>query len=209
MDMDFEMIMALGALAIGLLIILIPIWIIYVIGLWKMFKKAGKKGWEAIIPFYNSWVYVEIAGLNWWYFLFIISGTIVTLIDLDELTPLCSLASLVVMFFCNYNIVKRIHKDLGYAILMTLFPYVMIPIIGLSKNIVWDNGIAVSANGPIDNGNTNGQNNNSTIVNHNDNDTNPTSADTYSSSSKKFCTNCGNEITTDTKYCPKCGSEIK
>ena len=33
-----------------------------IIVLWKTFQKAGKNGWEAIIPFYNMWTLFEISG---------------------------------------------------------------------------------------------------------------------------------------------------
>ena len=36
---------------------------------------------------------------------------------------------------------------------MTLFPFVMIPLIGLSNNYKWDNSVEVSNNGPFDNTN--------------------------------------------------------
>lgn len=31
---------------------------------WKIFEKAGRKGWEAIIPIYNMYVMTQIAGLQ-------------------------------------------------------------------------------------------------------------------------------------------------
>ncbi len=43
----------------------IAIYIIFIT--WKVFEKAGRKGWECIIPFYNIYVYFTIAGLAWWY----------------------------------------------------------------------------------------------------------------------------------------------
>ena len=33
--------------------------VIKLIGKWKIFKKAGRKGWEAIIPIYNIIVLLE------------------------------------------------------------------------------------------------------------------------------------------------------
>lgn len=60
--------------SIFILLLVIALYVVYVIGLWKLFKKAGKQGWEAIIPFYNTYVLVEISGLNWWYFLIAISA---------------------------------------------------------------------------------------------------------------------------------------
>ncbi|RJQ81054.1 hypothetical protein D5S17_05930 [Pseudonocardiaceae bacterium YIM PH 21723] len=43
--------------------------IIYLIGvvlLWKIFEKAGKPGWYAIIPIYNAYVLVKIIGWSGW-----------------------------------------------------------------------------------------------------------------------------------------------
>jgi hypothetical protein len=38
-----------------------------IIGMWKIFEKAGVEGWKAIIPIYNSWTLAEIAGKpGWW-----------------------------------------------------------------------------------------------------------------------------------------------
>lgn len=34
--------------------------IILVLGLWKMFKKAGEPGWAAIVPIYNAYVLFKI-----------------------------------------------------------------------------------------------------------------------------------------------------
>ena len=55
--------MALGTLFFGALIF----WVVSIIALWKVFEKAGEKGWKAIIPVYNYWVLCEIAGRpGWW-----------------------------------------------------------------------------------------------------------------------------------------------
>ncbi len=42
-------------------------------GLYLLFKKAGKKGWEAIIPFYREYVTAQLVGRpTWWVFLLFI-----------------------------------------------------------------------------------------------------------------------------------------
>jgi hypothetical protein len=56
-------------LIIGYLFVLV---IIYA-ALWKIFTKAGKPGWAAIIPIYNTIVLLEIVGKPvWWFLLFLI-----------------------------------------------------------------------------------------------------------------------------------------
>ena len=42
-------------------------------GFWKVFVKAGKPGWAAIVPIYNLIVLLQIAGKPlWWFILFLI-----------------------------------------------------------------------------------------------------------------------------------------
>jgi hypothetical protein len=47
-----------------MLVLLIQLAILVAIlaGAWKMFEKAGKPGWAAIIPIYNGIVLLEIVG---------------------------------------------------------------------------------------------------------------------------------------------------
>jgi hypothetical protein len=41
--------------------------------MWKIFTKAGKPGWAALVPIYNIIVLLEIAGKpTWWVVLFLI-----------------------------------------------------------------------------------------------------------------------------------------
>ena len=72
-------------LTLVLFLIFIAALVVIVIGEVKLFQKAGKPGWAAIVPFYSTYVLVEIAGLNWWYFLIAISGAIFNLLGIDGL----------------------------------------------------------------------------------------------------------------------------
>ena len=65
-----------GGLFAGIMAFLAVTWffclaimIIMIVGMWKMFEKAGREGWKSIIPIYNMYVLTEIAGLNGWLFL--------------------------------------------------------------------------------------------------------------------------------------------
>lgn len=54
---------------------LFAIIILFHMGLWKLFEKAGRKGWEAIVPFYNLYVMIRLTGRPlWWLILFLIPG---------------------------------------------------------------------------------------------------------------------------------------
>jgi len=43
--------------------------VVAIVAMWKLFVKAGEPGWASIIPFYNTFTLVKIAGFNPWLFL--------------------------------------------------------------------------------------------------------------------------------------------
>jgi len=44
-----------------------------IIGGWKTFEKAGHPGWAFLVPFYNAYILLKIAGRpGWWLLLFLI-----------------------------------------------------------------------------------------------------------------------------------------
>lgn len=62
-----------GGGAIVLFLIYILIIVAVLVGLWKVFAKAGEPGWAAIIPFYNIYTLLKIAGRpGWWLILYLI-----------------------------------------------------------------------------------------------------------------------------------------
>ncbi len=41
--------------------------LVVVIGLWRVFTKAGQPGWASLVPIYNAWVLLKIVGRpGWW-----------------------------------------------------------------------------------------------------------------------------------------------
>jgi len=55
--------------------ILLIIIVATVAGLWKIFEKAGEKGWKALIPIYNYYIWLKILKRPWWWiFIFLIPG---------------------------------------------------------------------------------------------------------------------------------------
>lgn len=139
----------LGGIAIfGIIIMLVAlaVGIIQTIAFWKIFKKAGKGGWEAIIPFYGNWVLMEISGLNWWWFLFLFAPFVLSFVGLSWLGYL---ANLFAMFNCYFNLAKKFNKSTGFAVCLTLFTPICAPMLGFSKNVTYNGSVPVSKNGCI------------------------------------------------------------
>lgn len=189
---------ALGGLIIFFLLILVAVSIFEIIATWKFFQKCGKNGWEAIIPIYNSWIKVEISGLNWWWFLLLIFSVIVQLSGSDDYKILISIIPLFANFVCNYNLAKKFHQDTGFAILMTLFSWVIIPIMAFSNKYQYDDSVIVSKNGIFKDDN---------YVDNSFNNNMNTSANENNNFSGSYCVNCGTKLNENDKFCPNCGKE--
>ena len=84
-----EAIGALMAMLAGMMFILILPMLVMIIGMWKVFTKAGKPGWAVIIPIYANIVMLEIIGQPWtrllWY-LIPFYGIYLAIVDLNTLS---------------------------------------------------------------------------------------------------------------------------
>lgn len=94
--------------------------VLALIALWKMFSKAGRPGWAAIIPFYNIWILCDICFNNniLWFILAIIPAT-----------------SWIAMAVSCFALAKAFGKGAGFGVLTFLFPYIGYAILGFSKSI--------------------------------------------------------------------------
>ena len=64
---------ALAAMSGMFLLVCLAITVVFIIGFWKTFTKAGQPGWASIIPIYNVYVLLKIAGRpGWWLLLLLI-----------------------------------------------------------------------------------------------------------------------------------------
>jgi hypothetical protein len=55
------------------LFVCLAVAVIFIIGAWKVFTKAGQPGWACIVPIYNIYILCKIAGRpGWWVLLFFV-----------------------------------------------------------------------------------------------------------------------------------------
>lgn len=98
---------ALAGMAVFMLIISIALAVFGIIVMWKLFDKAGKPGWAAIVPFYNLYVLFEITWGNGWLFLL----TFLAIIPIVG-----SIAVLVIMIITMVKLAKAFGKSGGFAV---------------------------------------------------------------------------------------------
>jgi hypothetical protein len=53
-------------------IVSLVMFVIFLAAGWKLFTKAGRSGWEAIIPIYNTLIMLKIVGRPWWWLLLLL-----------------------------------------------------------------------------------------------------------------------------------------
>lgn len=66
---------AVGGALIGstMMLVILAIAVVVIVGMWKVFAKAGQPGWACLIPIYNLYILLKIAGKpGWWILLFCI-----------------------------------------------------------------------------------------------------------------------------------------
>lgn len=99
-------------------IFIIGIIVFYAICMWKIFVKAGRPGWAALIPFYNLYVEIEIVGLPWWLFLLtFVPG-----------------ANTVVAILILINLANVFGKSAGFAVGLIFLSFVFIPILAFDDS---------------------------------------------------------------------------
>ncbi len=105
-----------AAAGIGIVwtIIWIAIAVVVIIGVWKVFEKAGKPGWAAIIPIYNYIILLEIIGKPvWWVILLFIP-----------------IANIIVLFIISFKLAEAFGKSAGFGIGLVFLPFIFYPILG-------------------------------------------------------------------------------
>ena len=87
---------------------------IMIAAMWKVFEKAGKPGWAAIIPIYNYMILLEIVGKPWWWLLLMI-------------IPLVNIVFAIIMYV---ELAKSFGKGAGFAVGLIFLGIIFFPILG-------------------------------------------------------------------------------
>ena len=88
--------------------------LVMMIGLWKMFTKAGQPGWAILIPFYSLFVMVKVAGKPVLWFVLC----------------LVPFVNFVVLLMLPFALATRFGKGTGFALGLLFLPFIFYPMLG-------------------------------------------------------------------------------
>ena len=106
-----------SGVATAYLVIAIIICILTIIATWKIFTKAGEKGWKSIIPIYNTYIFFKITWGNGWFFLLM----------------LIPFVNIVIYIITLWKLAKVFDKGVGFFIGLLLLETIFTLILGFGS----------------------------------------------------------------------------
>jgi hypothetical protein len=103
--------------------------VLVIVSVWKVFTKAGQPGWASIIPIYNLYILMKIAGRpGWWLLLLLIP-----------------LVNLVIVVILSIDVAKAFGKGAGFGIGLLLLGFIFYPILAFGDATYASTGSAPAA----------------------------------------------------------------
>ena len=87
--------------------------ILMLASLWSIFVKAGRPGWSALIPVYDTLQLIWTVRRPWWWILLLI-------------VPLVNIVVGVILY---YALARAFGKGLGYTLLLLFLPFIGFPLL--------------------------------------------------------------------------------
>lgn len=92
----------------------VAIIILLIVAQWKVYEKAGQKGWASIVPIYNIVVLTRIVGKpSYWVLLMFIP-----------------LVGIIYLIRITHHLSKSFGKGTGFTIGLLFLPFIFFPILG-------------------------------------------------------------------------------
>jgi Family of unknown function (DUF5684) len=107
-----------GMLGAGTLLpLLLLLLLLMLASLWKVFVKAGEAGWKGLIPIYNIFLLIQIAGKPWWWFLLLFIPGV----------------NLIIWVLINIALAERFGKGALFGLGLFFFGIIFFPALAFGK----------------------------------------------------------------------------
>ncbi|MCS5718054.1 DUF5684 domain-containing protein [Herbiconiux sp. CPCC 205763] len=118
-------VVVLGTVALTLLLVLAG-WVVMAFALMSLFRKVGVKPWIAWVPYYRTWVWLELGGQQGWLALLSLVGA--------------GMVASIFLYIGMYRTTLDFRRDSGFFVLGIFFPYAWAFILG-GRTAVYEPGL--------------------------------------------------------------------
>jgi hypothetical protein len=115
----------IAAFVAAFFLVFVAIGIVTLIGMWKVFAKAGQPGWAVLVPIYNIIVLLRVAGLPWYW----VFAPFVAIIPI-----LGWIAYIVWIVWVHHRISTRFGQGVGFTVGLTLLGPIFWLILGFGSS---------------------------------------------------------------------------
>ena len=114
---EASLFLIIGLVVLAVFAIVLLLVALIIVSTWKIFAKAGKPGWAALIPFYNYVVFLDITNEPlWWVLLMCIPGV-----------------NLVLWVIVMHRLAVTFGRGWWFTVGMLLLPFVFFPILAFGR----------------------------------------------------------------------------
>ena len=130
----WQMIGIISGIVLGVMIT-----VAVIVGTWKVFQKADKPGWAALIPIYNNYILIRIAQVPVWLLVLQLLPLInpLLIINIPQIGIFASLVvavlSLGASIYIIFEVAARFGKGWAYAVGILFLPFIFIPMLGFGE----------------------------------------------------------------------------
>ncbi len=183
--------------------IYIVVLVIVTISQWKIFKKAGYEGWEAVIPIYNLVILFKVAGLSPWSIILLIVPFI----------------NIYILFKLYIELAHKFGKSTGFGVATVFASVICLPMLAFDENCTYlgtnnmynqnNNFQQMYNQQPMNNQNNGFQQmyNQQPMYNQNNGFQQMYNQQPMNNQSNNFCTNCGQQLNSNDSFCTRCGKQ--
>lgn len=106
-----------GSIGPVVIVVYLGILIFMVAAIWRIFEKAGHPGWAAIIPIYNTYIMLLVAGKPGWWLLLMLVPFVNIVIEIIVLVGLA----------------EKFGKSAGYVLGLLFLPFIFFPMLAFGS----------------------------------------------------------------------------
>lgn len=127
-DLSSAVFALIGGFLGFIIFIALVIVVLQIVANWKLFTKAGEKGWKALIPFYNTAILYKISGMSPWLALLYI-GYLIPVINV-----IVAVVFTILRLYQPINLAKGFKKSTGFTVGLIMLPFIFNLILGLGSS---------------------------------------------------------------------------